>query len=111
MPGDDNALFSEQMIVGVMCNSITVISDLVKIQPDKRSGLQPGYIGIQTLEYCLSISRYTQTQHFANLRKPDCISPIENPRKSKRSIPITDASLCLLSEGENDLLVTIQKNA
>ena len=28
--GDDNALFSEQMIVGVMCNSITVISDLVK---------------------------------------------------------------------------------
>lgn len=57
MPGDDNALFSEQMIVGVMCNSITVISDLVKIQPDKRSGLQPGYIGIQTLEYCLSISQ------------------------------------------------------
>lgn len=57
MPGDDNGLPSEQMIVGVMCNSIIVISDLVQIQPDKRSGLQSGFTGIRALEYCLSISR------------------------------------------------------
>jgi len=57
MPGDDNALLSEQIIVGVMCNLITVISDLVQTQPDKRSGLQSGFTGTQTLEYFLSISQ------------------------------------------------------
>lgn len=57
MPGDDNALPSEQMIVGVMCNSIIVISDLIQIQPDKHSGLQSGFTGIRALEYCLSISQ------------------------------------------------------
>jgi len=57
MPGDDNALLSEQTIVGVMCNSITVISDLVQIRLDKPSGLQSGFTGIQTFEYCLSISQ------------------------------------------------------